>query len=90
MQMHETGEVIQVAGATSANAKINEGWKLLAVISAGNGSDDGKTVVWYVLGKKKPTAIEAAVTAERELIAKNDPRRVEALKTAAKELGDVK
>lgn len=58
MQMHEVGEVVQVAGATSANAKLNEGWKLLAVTSAGNGQSDGKTFVWYVLGKPAAPAIE--------------------------------
>ncbi|AYG09195.1 hypothetical protein D7M10_19905 [Pseudomonas fluorescens] len=51
MQMHEAGEVVQVAGAASANKLLQDGWKLLAVTAAGNGSESGKTFVWYVLGK---------------------------------------
>jgi hypothetical protein len=31
MQMSEAAEVVQVAGATSANEKLVEGWTLLAV-----------------------------------------------------------
>ncbi|MNL02118.1 hypothetical protein D3C87_1226130 [compost metagenome] len=53
MQMHEVGEVTQVAGASNANTKLAEGWMLLAVTSAGNGQTDGRTFVWYVLGKPK-------------------------------------
>jgi hypothetical protein len=63
MQMHEVGEVTQVAGAANANTKLTEGWTLLAVTSAGNGGNDGKTFVWYVLGKpaaKKPQGFAAA------------------------------
>lgn len=59
MQMHEVDEVMQVSGSTSANAKLAEGWKLLAVTSAGNGTDDGRTLVWYVLGRKLPRAPSA-------------------------------
>lgn len=51
MQMHEVGEVVQVAGAGNANTKLAEGWKLLAVTSAGNGQPNGQSFVWYVLGK---------------------------------------
>ena len=51
MQMHEVGEVVQVVGASSANTKLAEGWKLLAVTNAGNGQANGQTFVWYVLGK---------------------------------------
>lgn len=52
MLMHEAGEVVQVAGAENANKKLEEGWTLLAVTSAGNGSSNEKTFVWYVLGKR--------------------------------------
>lgn len=51
MQLSDAVEVVQVAGAASANKKLSEGWKLLAVTSAGNGQDNGNTFVWYVLGK---------------------------------------
>jgi len=54
MQMHEAVEVVQVAGAGNANTKLAEGWKLLAVTSAGNGQADGKTFVFYILGKPAP------------------------------------
>jgi hypothetical protein len=63
MQMHEVSEVTQVAGAANANTKLAEGWTLLAVTSAGNGENDGKTFVWYVLGKPaatKPGGFSAA------------------------------
>lgn len=55
MQMHEVGEVTQVAGAANANTKLAEGWTLLAVTSAGNGQSDGRTFIWYVLGKPAAT-----------------------------------
>ena len=51
MQMHEADEVVQVAGAANANKRLAEGWTLLAVTSAETESQDGKTAVWYVLGK---------------------------------------
>lgn len=44
-------EVAQVVGADNANKKLAEGWKLLAVTGAGNGSETGQSFVWYVLGK---------------------------------------
>lgn len=53
MQMNDAVEVVQVAGATNANKKLEEGWVLLAVTSAGNGDGSGNTFVWYVLGKPK-------------------------------------
>lgn len=67
MQMHEVQEVVQVAGQLNANAKLAEGWKLLAVTGAGNGSEAGQTFVWYVLGRKaqqKPLNISAAALAK--------------------------
>lgn len=57
MQMSEAVEVVQVAGASSANNMLAEGWKLLAVTSAGNGQNNENTFVWYVLGK--PAAPDA-------------------------------
>lgn len=51
MQMHEANEVIQVVGATNANKRIEEGWKLLATHAAAAGEED-TTMIWYVLGKR--------------------------------------
>lgn len=67
MQMHEAKEVVQVVGAADANAKLAEGWTLLAVTGAGNGSEGGQSFVWYVLGRKaqkKPLDISAAALAK--------------------------
>lgn len=52
MQMHEAKEVVQVVGADNANAKLAEGWTLMAVTGAGNGSEGGQSFLWYVLGRK--------------------------------------
>lgn len=51
MQMSEATEVVQVVVAENSNKRLADGWKLLAVMSAGNGDDSGRTFVWYVLGK---------------------------------------
>lgn len=62
MQMSEAVEVVQVAGAGNANNKLAEGWKLLAITSAGNGLSDGKTFVWYVLGKPAAPSVQEPQT----------------------------
>lgn len=49
MKMSDAIEVVQVAGATNANEKLAEGWKLLAVVPSANSS--GQPHVAYVLGK---------------------------------------
>ncbi|WP_213154111.1 hypothetical protein [Pseudomonas carnis] len=67
MQMHEAKQVVQVAGAASANSKLAEGWKLLAVMSAGNGQSDEKTVVWYVLGNAEPIKKDVSKMTVQEL-----------------------
>lgn len=54
MQMHEVGEVIQVANSGPANIKLAEGWKLLAVVP-GAGAGSGSIVI-YVLGKPAKAA----------------------------------
>lgn len=41
--------VLQVAGATAANQKLSEGWKLLAVVQGAN--NEGKVHAAYVPGK---------------------------------------
>lgn len=46
MKMYEVGEVIEVQGEASANEKLREGWKLIAIV-AGN---DARP--WYVFGRK--------------------------------------
>jgi hypothetical protein len=51
MQMSEAAEVVQVAGATSANKKLAEGWTLLAVVP--NANNSGLAHVAYVLGKSE-------------------------------------
>ncbi|WP_027925906.1 hypothetical protein [Pseudomonas sp. URMO17WK12:I12] len=81
MQMSEAVEVIQVAGASSANTKLAEGWKLLAVTSAGNGQNDGKTFVWYVLGKPSAPAAQAPRSPSA--------RTIEAMAAAQEALKDV-
>ena len=50
MQMSDAIEVVQVAGAINANAKLAEGWKLIAVLP-GTVQSTGAGVVMYVLGK---------------------------------------
>ncbi|WP_267269629.1 hypothetical protein [Pseudomonas protegens] len=67
MQMHEAKQVVQVAGAASANSRLAEGWTLLAVMSAGNGQSDNKTVVWYVLGKAEPIKKDVSELTVEEL-----------------------
>jgi len=54
MQMSDAVEVVQVAGASAANEKLAEGWKLLAVVP--NANSEGRSHVAYVLGKPKPPA----------------------------------
>lgn len=55
MQLHEVVEVTQVIGAGNANKKLDEGWKLLAVVTANsaiaqNGVSQASKVA-YVLGR---------------------------------------
>lgn len=47
MQLHEAVELKEAYSVGNANAAVQEGWKLLAVVPGANG-------VTYVLGKKKP------------------------------------
>ncbi len=54
MQMSDAVEVVQVAGASAANDKLAEGWKLLAVVPSANSS--GHQHVAYVLGKPKSSS----------------------------------
>lgn len=49
MRIQDVSEVIQVVGATNANKRLAEGWKLLSV-NAADGPDE-KTMIWYVLGR---------------------------------------
>lgn len=57
MQMHEAKEVVQVIGTTNANAKLAEGWTLLAVVSAE--IKNGTASAMYVLGKAEAQKKEA-------------------------------
>lgn len=57
MQLSDAIEVVQVAGATNANEKLAEGWKLLAVVPGANSS--GQPHVAYVLGKPSPQYLTA-------------------------------
>lgn len=52
MQISDAVEVVQVAGASSANKKLAEGWTLLAVVPSANNA--GLAHVAYVLGKPAP------------------------------------
>lgn len=53
MQLSEVKQVKQVVGETNANARLREGWTLLAVVPATlNG--DGASSALYVLGKAEP------------------------------------
>ncbi len=54
MQLSDAVEVVQVAGMRSANEKLAEGWKLLAVVPGANA--EGKAHVAYVLGKSAAKA----------------------------------
>lgn len=58
MQMHEAKEVVQVVGSGNANAKLVEGWTLLAVVSAD--VRNGGSSAMYVLGRAEPVKKEAA------------------------------
>jgi len=49
MQIQDVCEVVQVVGATNANKRLAEGWKLISV-NAADGPDE-KTMIWYVLGR---------------------------------------
>lgn len=51
MQISAASEVIQVDSAMTANAKLREGWKLLAVVPGVTLSNSGGSYVIYVLGK---------------------------------------
>jgi len=42
---------MQVVGATNGNGRLNESWQFLTVVGAGNGSQDGQTHLWFMLGK---------------------------------------
>lgn len=57
MELHEVDEVIEVQTSHSANQKLAEGWKLLAVVATGPGGD---TRPWYVLGKRKKATASTA------------------------------
>lgn len=62
MELKDVAEVVQVVGAASANTKLKEGWQLLAITGAGNGSKDGETHLWYVLGKPRAKKEADAIT----------------------------
>jgi hypothetical protein len=61
MQIQEVCEVVQVVGATNANKRLAEGWKLLSVNSA-DGPDE-KTMIWYVLGRPSNDSSSESLTA---------------------------
>lgn len=67
MQMSDAAEVVQVAGATSANKKLAEGWTLLAVVPSANNA--GAAHVAYVLGKSKDKD-KAPMKVQKEALAK--------------------
>lgn len=81
MQLSDAVEVVQVAGATQANEKLAEGWKLLAVVPNENAS--GKAYVAYVLGRSEESkplnteAVQGAAKAikERGPLGLSTPRR---------------
>ena len=52
MQMHEAKQVAQVIGAFNANAKLAEGWTLLAVVSGLIAKSETASAV-YVFGKSE-------------------------------------
>lgn len=53
MQMHEVGEVVEVKGDEQANALLNEGWALIAVVSGNNPRNYESSMVTYVLGRPR-------------------------------------
>lgn len=55
MQISDAVEVFEVRSQSEANAKLKEGWSLLAVLPGATGGN-GSTYVIYVLGKPKTKA----------------------------------
>ncbi|SEM38642.1 hypothetical protein SAMN03159362_4521 [Pseudomonas sp. NFIX51] len=53
MQMHEAAQVLEVIGEETANERLAEGWKLLAVLPGLPRGSSSSTTVIYVLGKPK-------------------------------------
>ncbi len=53
MQLSEVKQVKQVIGESNANARLKDGWTLLAVVSATVTA--GAASVMYVLGKAEPS-----------------------------------
>lgn len=53
MQISDATEVLEVNSPSSANTKLKEGWKLLAVVPGMNTGNTGGSYVIYVLGKTK-------------------------------------
>ncbi|QHF00790.1 hypothetical protein LCG56_29395 (plasmid) [Pseudomonas cannabina pv. alisalensis] len=56
MQMSEVKQVKQVIGESNANARLKDGWTLLAVVSAS--LNNGSASAMYVLGKSGPVEQE--------------------------------
>ncbi len=56
MQLSEVKQVKQVLGESNANARLKEGWTLLAVVSASLSS--GSASAMYVLGRVEPVEPE--------------------------------
>lgn len=57
MELHQVDEVVEVQTAAAANAKLAEGWKLLAVVA---NAVDGDPRPWYVLGRRNNAFLTAA------------------------------
>lgn len=53
MQLSEVKQVKQVIGVSNANASLQEGWTLLAVVHATVPASDVSSAL-YVLGKSEP------------------------------------
>lgn len=56
MQLHEVKHVKQVIGETNVNARLKEGWVLLAVVPAV--LNNGGSSAMYVLGKHEAGPVE--------------------------------
>lgn len=58
MQLHEVDVIKEVTGVKEVNEALNDGWRIVAVVAATEGSSGDLLVPCYVLGKKaKPKGL---------------------------------
>lgn len=72
MKLNEVVQVTQVIGDTNANARLKDGWKLLAVVSAS--APGGASSAMYVLGKGEAKTVRESVP-PASMVGVSKPRR---------------